>query len=128
MIQDSHKPEARITIIDVAPLSVAPKSLPPMDEQLPHESLKLWGGVTDAIMAKQFAKATTVKQDLEEAQREKARDRERQGIEFKPVFFEQVTGNGGKPDLTSKGREVLQRAQKGDWSMEGILPDEESGA
>lgn len=99
-----------------------------MDKQLPHESLKLWGGVTDAIMAKQFAKATTVKQELEEAQREKARERERAGVEFKPVFFEQVTGNGGKPDLTDKGREVLQRAQKEDWSMDGIFSSEEGGA
>lgn len=99
-----------------------------MEKQLPHESLKLWGGVTDAIMAKQFAKATTVKQELEEAQREKARERERAGVEFQPFFFEQITGNGGKPDLTEQGREVLRRAQKEDWSMEGILPKEDSGA
>lgn len=92
-----------------------------MEQQLPHESLKLWSGVTDAINAKQFSKATTVKQELEEAQREKARERERTGVEFKPFFFEQVTGNGGKPELTEKGREVLRRAQKGDWSMEGVV-------
>lgn len=125
---DSHPPEKRITIIDIAPLSVAPKSLPPMEKQLPHESLKLWGGVTDAIVAKQFAKATTVKQELEEAQREKARERERAGVEFQPFFFEQITGNGGKPDLTEQGREVLRRAQQEDWSMEGIVPKEDSGA
>ncbi|KAJ4403293.1 hypothetical protein N0V82_010680 [Gnomoniopsis sp. IMI 355080] len=119
---ESHPTEARTTIIDIAPLSVAPKSLPPLDEQLDHESLKLWSGVTEAIHSKQFSKATTIKQDLEEAQREKAREREKAGIEFKPVYFEQVTGNGGKPELTEKGREVLRRAQKGDWSMDGIVP------
>lgn len=122
--QDSHPPEARTTIIDIAPLSVAPKALPPMEQQLPHESLKFWSGVTDAIHAKQFSKATSIKQDLEEGQREKARERERTGAEFKPVFFEQVTGNGGKPELTEKGKEVLRRAQKGDWSMEGIVAAE----
>ncbi|KAJ9425077.1 Oxysterol-binding protein-like protein 1 [Fusarium oxysporum] len=37
------------------------------------------------------------------------------------VFFKHVTGNDGKPDLTEKGREVLERAQKGDWSLEGIM-------
>lgn len=95
-----------------------------MEKQLPHESLKFWGGVTDAIMAKQFSKATSIKQDLEEAQREKARERESTGVEFKPVFFEQVTGNGGKPDLTEKGREVLRRAQKEDWDMAGIISEE----
>lgn len=120
--QDSHPPEARTTIIDIEPLSVAPKSLPPMDQQLPHESLKLWSGVTDAIVSKQFSKATTVKQDLEEAQREKAREREKSGEEFKPVFFKQVTGNGGQPELTEKGREVLRRAQKAEWNLDGVVP------
>lgn len=120
-LQESHPPEARTTIIDIAPLSVAPKSLPPLDKQLDHESLKFWSGVTEAINSKQFSKATTIKQDLEEAQREKAREREKAGTEFKPVYFEQVTGNGGKPELTEKGREVLRRAQKGDWSMDGIV-------
>lgn len=120
IFQDSHPADARTTIIDIGPLSVAPKSLPPMEQQLPHESLKFWGGVTDAIHAKQFSKATTIKQDLEEGQREKAREREKTGTEFKPAFFEQVTGNGGKPELTENGREVLRRAQKADWSMEGI--------
>ncbi|CAN8104950.1 unnamed protein product [Discula destructiva] len=119
---ESHPPEARTTIIDLGPLSVAPKSLPPLEKQLDHESLKFWNGVTEAINSKQFAKATTIKQDLEEAQREKAREREKTGTEFTPIYFEQVTGNGGKPDLTEKGREVLRRAQKGDWSMDGVAP------
>lgn len=100
---------------------MAPKSLPPLDKQLDHESLKFWNGVTEAIKSKQFSKATTIKQDLEEAQREKAREREKTGTEFTPVYFVQVTGNGGKPDLTDKGRDVLRRAQQDDWSMDGII-------
>ena len=72
-------------------------------------------------MSKQFSKATTLKQELEEAQREKARQREQKNETWKPVFFEQVTGNGGKPDLTDKGREVLERAQRADWSLDGIV-------
>jgi oxysterol-binding protein-related protein 9/10/11 len=100
---------------------VAPKVLPPTDKQLPHESLQLWGEVTKAILSKQYSRATTVKQELEEAQREKAREREKKGETWKPVFFEQATDKAGKPALTEKGREVLNRAQKGDWNMEGIL-------
>lgn len=119
--QNSHPPEDQTTIIDIAPLTVAPKVLPPADQQLPNESLQLWDGVTKAIMAKQFSKATTVKQELEEAQREKAREREKKGETWTPVFFEQATDKAGKPSLTDKGREVLSRAQKGDWNMEGIL-------
>lgn len=121
--QDSHPPEAQYTIIDLTPLSVAPKVLPPEDMQVPHESLMLWSGVTKAILAKQYSKATSVKIELEEKQREKARERDRTGAVWKPVFFEQVTGNGGKPQLTDKGREVLERAQRGDWSMKGIVDE-----
>lgn len=113
--------EEQYTIIDIAPLSVAPKIIPPKEKQLPNESLTLWGGVTDAIHAKQYGKATQVKVELEEAQREKARQREVNKETWQPVFFKHVTGNDGKPDLTDKGREVLERAQKGDWSLEGIM-------
>lgn len=77
--------------------------------------------MTQAILAKEYSKATAFKHELEEAQREKARERERKGETWKPVFFEQATDKAGKPSLTEKGREVLRRAQKGDWSMEGIL-------
>lgn len=88
---------------------------------LPNESLRLWGGVTEAILAKQFSKATEVKVALEEAQREKARKREQNKETWQPVFFEHVVGNGGKPDLTEKGKQVLERAQKSDWSLDGIV-------
>lgn len=118
---NSHPPAEQTTIIDIAPLAVAPKVVPPMEKQMPHESLKMWGEVTKAIHSKQFSRATTVKQELEEAQREKAREREKNGETWKPVFFAQVTDKGGKPELTDKGREVLKRAQEGDWNMEDIL-------
>lgn len=114
-------PDEQFTIVDLGPLSVAPKLLPPSNQQLPNESLNLWSSVTEAICSKQFSKATSLKLELEESQREKAREREQAGDEWKPVFFEHVTGNGGKPDLTDKGRQVLDRVQKGEWSMDGIL-------
>jgi hypothetical protein len=92
-----------------------------MDKQAENESLKLWDGVTQAIMSKQYSKATNVKVELEEQQREKARERERANQPFIPVFFTQATDKGGKPDLTDKGREVLTRAQKGEWDLTGII-------
>ncbi|UPK89424.1 hypothetical protein LCI18_000359 [Fusarium solani-melongenae] len=113
--------EEQFTIIDIEPLNVAPKVIPPKEQQLPNESLTLWGGVTEAIHAKQYGKATQVKVELEEAQREKARQREAKNETWQPVFFQHVTGNDGKPDLTDKGHEVLERAQKGEWSLEGVL-------
>ncbi|PTB61985.1 hypothetical protein BBK36DRAFT_24061 [Trichoderma citrinoviride] len=114
-------PEEQHVIIDILPLNVAPKVLPPKESMLPNESLRLWGGVTDAILSKQFSKATELKVALEEAQREKARKREQNNETWKPVFFEHSVGNGGKPDLNDKGKQVLERAQKGDWNLEGIL-------
>jgi hypothetical protein len=120
-MQESHPPEKQITIIDIAPLSVAPKSLPPEEAQLENESLTLWGGVTRAIHSKQFSRATQLKQELEERQRERAREREKSGEEWKPVFFTQVTDKGGRPELTEKGREVLRLAQEGRWDIKGVL-------
>lgn len=118
--QDSHPPSEQTTIIDIGPLSVAPKCLPPVEQMLEHESLRQWAPVTEAIMAKQFALATQKKVEIEERQRELARERERASVEWTPAYFAQVTGNGGKPELTDKGREVLARAQREEWSMEGI--------
>ncbi|KAI0010677.1 hypothetical protein F4779DRAFT_280716 [Xylariaceae sp. FL0662B] len=118
---DSHPPEKQTTIIDLSPLMVAPKSLPPKEKQAENESLTLWDGVTQAILSKQFSKATNVKIELEEKQREKARERERNNETWNPVFFTQATDKGGRPDLSDKGRQVLERAQKGDWSLEGII-------
>ncbi len=112
--------DQQYTIIDTAPLQVAPKILPPEDLQAPNESLTLWGNVTKAIHAKQFSKATTIKQELEEAQRVKARERERTGEVYQPFYFSHAVGNEGQPELTDKGRQVLERSQKGDWSLEGI--------
>jgi hypothetical protein len=99
---------------------VAPKSLPPQDQQLANESLRLWDGVTQAILAKQYSKATSIKQELEEEQRELARERSKTGAAWTPVFFEPV-GEVGKPKLSPRGLEVVRRAQQGDWSMEGIV-------
>lgn len=72
-------------------------------------------------MSKQYSKATNVKVDLEEKQREKARERERKNEPFKPVFFDQATDKRGTPELTEAGRQVLERAQKGVWDLEGII-------
>lgn len=105
----------------MAPLNVAPKILPPDEKQAPNESLHFWSGVTNAIKSKQFSQATNIKLELEEAQREKARQREQEGTTFQPLFFEHVTGNGGKPDLTPQGQVVLERAQKGEWDLEGVI-------
>lgn len=92
-----------------------------MEKQAPNESLTLWNGVTKAILSKQFSQATQVKVELEEAQREKARQREKNNETWQPVFFQHATGNDGKPELTEKGQQVLEKAQKAEWDLDGLL-------
>jgi hypothetical protein len=96
---------------------VAPKSLPPTEAQLPNESLKFWSGVTEAIHTKQFSRATTLKQELEERQREKAKEREEQGHTWKPRFFTGVVTPLGKPELTEEGKDVLNKLHQGNFQL-----------
>lgn len=91
--------------------------LPPAEQQLPNESLRFWSGVTEAILARQFSQATAIKQELEERQREKAKERQNAGVEWKPRFFTGVVTPLGKPELTDDGKEVLQLLQEGKWEI-----------
>jgi hypothetical protein len=104
-------------LIDLSPLTVAPKLLPPTSKQLPNESLRFWSGVTEAIMARQFSLATTLKQQLEEGQRARAKEREENGIEWKPRFFVGATTPLGKPELTDDGKEALKGLQEEKWEL-----------
>lgn len=87
---------------------MAPKLLPPDAQQLPNESLKFWSSVTNAINSRQYSLATNLKQELEERQRQKAKERETEGTEWNPRFFVGATHPGGKPELTDEGRNVLK--------------------
>ncbi|TAQ88159.1 hypothetical protein B7494_g3521 [Chlorociboria aeruginascens] len=112
------KSETQHPLIDLAPLSVAPKILPPTEAQLPNESLRFWSSVTEAIAARQFSRATTLKQELEERQRDKVKERQEEGVEWQPRFFTGAVTPLGKPDLTDDGREVLRGLQEDRWEME----------
>jgi oxysterol-binding protein-related protein 9/10/11 len=111
------KQDQLITLIDVAPLSVAPKILPPSAQQLPNESLRFWSGVTDAITARQFSRATNLKQELEEGQRRKAKEREESGVEWQPRFFIGAVTPLGRPELTDEGKDLLKGLQEGRWDL-----------
>lgn len=113
----SKPAEPKLLIIDLAPLAVAPKDLPPKEKQLPNESLRFWSGVTDAIHSRQYSRATSLKQELEERQREKAKKRTEEGVEWQPRFFTGVVTPLGKPDLTKEGKEVLKGLQEGIWDL-----------
>jgi len=111
------KSDTQHLIMDLTPLSVAPKILPPTEKQLPNESLRFWSGVTDAITSRQFSRATALKQELEERQREKAKEREEKGTPWQPRFFTGVVTPLGKPELTEEGKEVLKALQEPRWDL-----------
>ncbi|RDW77278.1 hypothetical protein BP6252_05331 [Coleophoma cylindrospora] len=113
----SKPADQQLLLIDLTPLNVASKLLPPMEQQLPNESLRFWSGVTEAINARQFARATTIKQELEERQREKAKQRVDAGVEWQPRFFTGVVTPLGKPDLSEEGKEVLANLHEGKWDL-----------
>ena len=74
--------------------------------------MRFWSEVTNAIKTRQYSQATNLKHAIEEPQREKARQREAEGVEWKPRFFTEATTPVGQPDLTPDGREVLMGLQK----------------
>lgn len=82
--------------------------MPPLEEQLPNESLKFWEGVTNAIVGKQYTLATNLKTEIEEKQRQKAAERKAADTEWKPRFFTGAVTPIGRPDLTKDGEEALK--------------------
>ncbi|KAF2144598.1 uncharacterized protein K452DRAFT_144460 [Aplosporella prunicola CBS 121167] len=116
--QPFNKATEKILLLDVSPLFPTQKIIPPEEAQLPNESRRFWSGVTDAITTKQYSLATTLKQDLEERQREKAAERKNKNIEWQPRFFAGVTTPTGKPDLTEEGRRALDGLHKNDFKLE----------
>lgn len=103
-----HKVPEKNLIIDLNPLDPIAKIVPPMEEQLPNESLKFWASVTNAIVSKQYTLATNLKTEIEEKQRAKAAERKAATIEWKPRFFTGAVTPVGKPDLTPDGQEALR--------------------
>ncbi|GAA93929.1 uncharacterized protein L969DRAFT_167801 [Mixia osmundae IAM 14324] len=93
-------------LIDVSKLPPLPKTVRSMNQQEPDESHRFWNEVTIALKAKDFTKGNSIKQRIEQAQRDKAAELEKQGKEHEPVFFEKDISSG-KPVLSSAGRAAI---------------------
>ncbi|KAG6831623.1 hypothetical protein H0H92_008700 [Tricholoma furcatifolium] len=72
--------------------NMAPKWVPPEDEQEPNESRRLWRGLTAAIGKKDMEAATDAKSAVEDAQRERRKQLEESGGKHVPRFFEYKNG------------------------------------
>ncbi|KAF2175920.1 oxysterol-binding protein-like protein [Zopfia rhizophila CBS 207.26] len=123
--QPFTKSSEKHLLIDLNPLFPVAKIVPPMEDQLPNESRKFWEGVTNAIVNKQYSLATTLKQEIEEKQRQKAAERKVADKEWQPRFFTGALTPVGKPDLTPDGEEALRGLHKDQWKLE---PNKEYGA
>lgn len=84
--KDSHTGHTRL-LFDAHNAQAVQKQVPPIDQQMPNESQRLWLKVTEGIMSRDMNKATEAKSAIEDGQREDAQEREKQGIMWKPKFF-----------------------------------------
>jgi len=104
-------------LIDLAPLEVTKKTLPPDAEQLPNESFQFWAKLTEAIKGKRFGDANEIKQKIEERQRKIAGNRTEKNITWEPRFFNQPTSADGKPSLSPEGEAVFAGLEKKDYKL-----------
>lgn len=105
-------------LIDLDPLFPEPKTCPPPNAMLPNESRKMWEGVTEAIHARDYSRATQLKSEIEERQREKAAARAAEGVEWKPRFFEAPALAAGRPRLSVDGEKALKGLHTDDYKLE----------
>lgn len=83
-------PQTPKPLIDLLPLLVIPKNIPPISLQHELETQKVWEEVTKALHAKEYNNATKAKQAVEQAQRVKADERKQTGEECVPPFTRRV--------------------------------------
>jgi len=97
---------------------VAPKWVAPEEEQEPNESRRLWSKLTQAILAKDMDAATEAKTEVEESQRELARQREEKGENWTPRFFAQQKDGRWLPKFTlpQDPQEAVEAVKTWIWS------------
>ncbi|KAK7684905.1 hypothetical protein QCA50_011738 [Cerrena zonata] len=99
------------TLLDISTLHVIPKTVRPLERQLPDESRKLWENVTAKLLSKEYSEATRHKLAIEQKQRDDAAERKRKGQKFIPKYFDSDI-DSGIPILTEEGRKALEEELK----------------
>ena len=69
-------------------------------------------------MDKRYSQATKLKQDIEERQRQKAAERQKNNETWNPRFFSSAVTPSGKPELTEEGHRTLKGISNGDYKLE----------
>ncbi|KAK2164135.1 hypothetical protein LSH36_68g05061 [Paralvinella palmiformis] len=73
--------------VDTKTTPVIKKKVPPIDQQEEFESRRLWKEVTYNLKAKNIEIATQYKHQLEQQQRDEARERKEHGLKWETKFF-----------------------------------------
>lgn len=79
------------TFFDCSKATPLPPKVRDISEQADFESRKLWVEVTDALAERDHKVATDAKFEIEEQQREAAKKRAEDGVEFYPKLFRQLS-------------------------------------
>ncbi|KAF7323647.1 hypothetical protein MKEN_00585400 [Mycena kentingensis (nom. inval.)] len=103
----ASKDEEWATLMDLSTLFVIPKTVRPLEKQIPYESQKLWESVTTRLIKKEFSDATKEKVAIEQRQRDVAAERKRKGTAFVPKYFEPDMEKGYSA-LTDAGRAAVE--------------------
>eukprot|EP00128_Syssomonas_multiformis_P013672 Colp12_sorted_trinity150504_noHs@21655 len=72
---------------NIATAPHAEKQCRPLDQQLPHESRRMWADVTDALARHDIKAATEAKERLENRQRKEAAERKEKNETYVPKHF-----------------------------------------
>ncbi|KZT61634.1 hypothetical protein CALCODRAFT_427467 [Calocera cornea HHB12733] len=94
-------------LIDLAALSMVPKIVRPLPEQLENESRRFWNDVTENLNRKNYTEATQHKLRIEQSQRDIAAERKRKGVHFEPVYFDSDIEDG-RSRLSEEGRKAIR--------------------
>ncbi|PSS06622.1 hypothetical protein PHLCEN_2v3578 [Hermanssonia centrifuga] len=116
-VMDYKTSKERRVLFDVTKegQKIAPKFVPPEEEQEPNESRRLWSKLTTAITAKDMDAATEAKTAVEETQRELARIRDESGKEHAPRFFAQNKEGRWIPKFTIPNDPAEAEAAVQNW-------------
>jgi oxysterol-binding protein-related protein 8 len=85
-------------LFDATNAAPTPPTVKPLSEQDERESQRLWKAVTSALKKRDQDAATEEKFKIEDRQREEARLREADGVEWKPRFFRPVDRSRGEEE------------------------------
>ncbi|KAF8455869.1 hypothetical protein BGX38DRAFT_1140158 [Terfezia claveryi] len=89
----------RELLFDATHAQATPPSVRPIEEQEEKETRRLWKPVVSALLKRDQQVATDEKFKIETRQREEAKARELDGVEWKPRFFREMTADEEDSDL-----------------------------